>query len=329
LGKLMDAYVEHLRQQKKASYADTRNLVRLHIQQAHAVLCQRKASEITASELRKVINLVKDAGHLRTAAKVRSYLRAAFALGVGAEGNTNLPESFMGFGIDSNPAAALSPIKRNSVPGERALSISELQSYIRRVNELESPVTKRALLLALYLGGQRMEQLLHVRRSDINLSEGLVCLRDGKGKRDVPRLHWLPLSEQTAGWFSELLAMNSPETGLLFSMDGVRPMVAVTASKAVARIAAAMVKSGETDSESSRFKMIDIRRTCETQLARLKISKDIRAQLLSHGLGGVQDRHYDQHTYLDEKRLALATWEQFLAGEGQISADVLRFVRAA
>jgi hypothetical protein len=64
-------------------------------------------------------------------------------------------------------------------------------------------------------------------------------------------------------------------------------------------------------------------------LARLKISKDIRAQLLSHGLGGVQDRHYDQHTYLDEKRLALATWEQFLAGEGQISADVLRFVRAA
>ena len=45
------------------------------------------------------------------------------------------------------------------------------------------------------------------------------------------------------------------------------------------------------------FNVRDIRRTVETMLAGLGISKDTRAQLLSHGISGVQAAHYDQHTY--------------------------------
>ena len=36
------------------------------------------------------------------------------------------------------------------------------------------------------------------------------------------------------------------------------------------------------------FTLGDLRRTAETSLARLGVSKDMRAQLLSHGLAGVQ-----------------------------------------
>ena len=39
----------------------------------------------------------------------------------------------------------------------------------------------------------------------------------------------------------------------------------------------------------------------------------VRAQLQSHGLGGVQARHYDRHDYMDEKRDALRAWERRLA----------------
>jgi hypothetical protein len=53
------------------------------------------------------------------------------------------------------------------------------------------------------------------------------------------------------------------------------------------------------------FQARDIRRTCETALASLKVSKDIRGQIQSHGLGGVQTKHYDMHSYMDEKRNAL------------------------
>lgn len=48
-----------------------------------------------------------------------------------------------------------------------------------------------------------------------------------------------------------------------------------------------------------------LRRTVETRLAAAGVTSDVRAHLQSHGLGGVQTRHYDRHDYLEEKRLAL------------------------
>jgi hypothetical protein len=35
------------------------------------------------------------------------------------------------------------------------------------------------------------------------------------------------------------------------------------------------------------------------------VDKQTRGQLQSHGIGGVQDTHYDAHSYLPEKRKAL------------------------
>ena len=51
--------------------------------------------------------------------------------------------------------------------------------------------------------------------------------------------------------------------------------------------------------------MGDLRRTVETRLAEAGVSLEIRAQLQSHGLGGVQSRHYDRADYLVQKREAL------------------------
>ena len=45
----------------------------------------------------------------------------------------------------------------------------------------------------------------------------------------------------------------------------------------------------------------------------MRISKDDRAQLLSHGLTGVQDTHYDQGKYLAAKTEALRTWNDYLS----------------
>ena len=43
-------------------------------------------------------------------------------------------------------------------------------------------------------------------------------------------------------------------------------------------------------------------------MAALGVSSDVRAQIQSHGLGGIQARHYDRHDYMPEKREALALW---------------------
>jgi hypothetical protein len=70
-----------------------------------------------------------------------------------------------------------------------------------------------------------------------------------------------------------------------------------------------MVKANEA---RTTFSLSDIRRTCETMLAASGVSQDLRAQLQSHGLGGVQNRHYDRHGYMDEKRATLSKWAKKL-----------------
>lgn len=47
-------------------------------------------------------------------------------------------------------------------------------------------------------------------------------------------------------------------------------------------------------------------------MASLGIHKDVRAQVQSHGLGGVQDRHYDRYEYMAEKKAAITAWQDYL-----------------
>jgi hypothetical protein len=58
----------------------------------------------------------------------------------------------------------------------------------------------------------------------------------------------------------------------------------------------------------------DLRRTVGTNLARLGISKDIRARLLNHveGARSVTDAVYNQHEFWHKKRAALELWERDL-----------------
>ena len=98
-------------------------------------------------------------------------------------------------------------------------------------------------------------------------------------------------------------------------------------SAAVADISIALV---EARAVREPFQLRNLCRTCETMLAGLGVSSDIRAQLQSHGLGGVQNRHYDRHDYAPEKAHTLALWAAHMKGvkegNGQQS-NVVRLVR--
>ena len=100
-------------------------------------------------------------------------------------------------------------------------------------------------------------------------------------------------------YFRTLLAYN-PDAEFLFTSDGKRPVSIDTLSSAVTQIS------------GGAYQLRDLRRTSETMLAALGISKDLRAQIQSHGLGGVQDRHYDRHDYMPEKCRALEKWNREL-----------------
>jgi hypothetical protein len=87
-----------------------------------------------------------------------------------------------------------------------------------------------------------------------------------------------------------------------------------TVGDLASEISAAMVASGEA---LAPFGWTDVRRTVETPLIKeLRVSKDLRGQILSHGLGGVEDRHYDRASYVRQIRPVLARWEAWIKKNG-------------
>lgn len=218
------------------------------------------------------------------------------------------------FGIDTNPIASIGALAQFNRARDRNLSAEELQAFLQRLEKVPAGVKKDAVTLALLLGGQRPAQLLRARPVDVDLSAGTITLYDPKGSRKQPRPHVLPLTKKAGGILQALLERDDDEEKgkappFIFTSDGETQLRPETVAGVVAEISAAMVKAKEA---REAFEMRDLRRTCETMLAALGVSSDVRAQLQSHGLGGVQKRHYDRHEYMAEKREALELWQRHL-----------------
>lgn len=207
---------------------------------------------------------------------------------------------------------------------------TELITYRKRLEALEPGPVRDALLLQLLLGGQRFRQLVRVTGGDVDLHGGTIRLFDPKGKRTQPRRHLLPLQGRALEIVKQRLAApvwmpkkkksrapvapSDAERPLLSHRDR-RPLDTVSIAHAGRDIAAAMLEAGEA---RAPFRLGDIRRTCETLLASMRVPRDVRAHLLSHGLGGVQEVHYVRHDFLPEMREALEAWEARLYADNVV-----------
>ena len=302
LRALLDLYCDHLKKGGKLrSSVCAASAFKVHIPDELASL---PAKEITRAQITETIRRVREAGKERTAGILRAYLHAAYEVAMSAETDSAAPADFIPFQIDNNPVRGIKAIP--VAAGQRVLSIDELGRYLAALDDRPSDI---ALKVALLAGGQRMEQLLKSTPADWDQEVKALLLFDGKGKRTAPRKHLLPLADKAAELVSRQSdrAKAAKKAYLFFSEQGER-VNATTPGKRVKEIAKAM--GGEM------FDLRDIRRTCETHLAKIGISQDTRAQLLSHGISGVQAKHYDRYSYTREKRAALARWEEYLLTGG-------------
>lgn len=333
LRALCEAYCDTLEAKGKTQSArQARSILKCHVFEGSPDIATLPASAITAHQIAAMVRKVAEQGKDRAAGILRSYLSAAFNAARKAPFDAKLPAALIAYGVESNPVEPVSTIAVQR--GDRTLVSDELKAYMAALSD--DDLSDLALKLALYAGGQRMAQLLRPKVSDYDKDTQTLRLWDGKGKRTTPREHLLPLAPKAAAIVEKLVerARKQEEanakqedreptySGLwLFSSHGKAQLVDTTPSKRAAEISKAM--KGEA------FDLRDIRRTCETMLAGLGISKDTRAQLLSHGLSGVQAAHYDRHGYTDEKRAALVAWEQRLddIATGKKAANVVQMKR--
>ncbi|GAB3653200.1 site-specific integrase [Ramlibacter alkalitolerans] len=229
-----------------------------------------------------------EAGKKTTARNLRAYLRAAYACAIRADSDPNLPKAFADFQVNTNPVESIAAGKVQA--DKNPLAAAELRKYWGALQD-EPGVIGAALRLHVLTGGQRAAQLVRVQRSA--LAGGTLPLMDPKGKRTEAREHLLPVTKRMR---VELAAL--PAGGYLFSTDGGKtPMHPTSISKWASDVAE---HAGIED-----FQLKRVRSGIETMLAAAGVTKHVRGQLQSHGIGGVQDQHYDAHEYLPEKRKAL------------------------
>lgn len=313
LGRLLAAYVAQMQRDGKKSAREVETAIQRHVQAAWPKLWQWPAADVTTDDLLEVVARVENGGTKRQAAKVRSFIRAAYSAAIDARTSASALPALRALKIKANPARDLGVIRDNSIPGERNLSIAELRAYWKRIN---APGFRYGPLLRFHLltGAQRLTMLERATEDALDMDTLALRLLDYKGRRAQPRQHDVPLIPQAV---QALEAMRTPRGGpyLFTATGGETPASNSTMRDALEVINTAMEAAGELT--GSKFTARDLRRTVETRLSASGVSMEDRGYLQSHGLGGVQARHYDRYKRLKEARAALELLHTIAAGKGR------------
>lgn len=297
LQKLLDAYCDHLKTLGRQAHREARSIFLHHVTHACPAVASLPANEVTNEQIADMMRHAITLGKGRTANKLRSYIRAAYQVAMAARSSPSIPLTFKAFNVTTNPAASTAPDASANKADKNPLSAADLRSYWQSIKFMPGFIGA-VLRLHLLTGGQRVAQFVRLLTKDITADA--IVLFDGKGKPGQPaRPHQIPLIPAAA---SALLECRREGVYALSTDKGVTHVAATTLSRwAVA--AAPGIKD---------FKAKRIRSGVETLLASVKISKDDRGRLQSHGISGVQAKHYDGYEYLDEKRNALEALHRLL-----------------
>jgi len=324
-GDLLTGYIDLLEMKGKKSARGVKTEITAGIEKKQAKIWKKRAVDIDLDDCVKVVAKIKDAGKLRQADKIRSYIRSAFSEAIKARGNVNAPAKLRNMNIKTNPARDMAKVEGSSQARTRALSLSEFRAYWNHVKELPEP-GRSIMMLHVLTGGQRTEQLTRATLHDIDRDTQTVTLLDYKGRRAEPRRHSIPLLPEALACIERLTGTGN----YVVSCDGGKtPINGKYIAERVDKIREAMDKAKEL--EGGHFTPGTIRATIETRLAAkpYRQSSDVLGQLLSHGQGGVQARHYQHHTFHEEKLEALQMLYRMVEGKAEPVAQVLPFEREA
>ena len=281
---LCTAYVELLQQRKKLDARDA-ELTLQRFLAANEELAAKPAHAATSADFVTGLRKLHEAGKVREPGKVRSYAHAAFRTAMLAATDPEIPVKFEAFHVTANPLATIRATPARA--DKRPLSADELRTFWR-IAQAADGTTGALMRLHILTGGQRIAQLLRLQRENVHAD--YIVLHDPKGRRPEARRHVVPLLADAK---TALKAFTGAPG--VFTVDG----------KAISPAVLARLEAEAIGDQIEAFEPKRLRSGIETALASLGVGREIRAQLQSHGLGGVQDRHYDDHDYMPEKRAAL------------------------
>jgi integrase len=291
LQKLLDSYVAHLQRQGRRSHVDADQIFKRHVTEAWPGIAKAPAVDLTPDQVLDMLRRLIEAGKGRTANKLRSYLRAAYQCALDVRTTASIPVVFKSFDVVFNPAAQTRRSPQFDRADKRPFSKADLQTYWKLLVDRQGDEAA-VLRLHLLTGGQRVEQFVRLKWVDV--SDEALTIYDGKGRPGQgPRPHQIPLVSLARADLSIL----KREGEFAFSTTAGQKAISV---RTLAAWAHAIV-----DGAIEGFQLKRIRSGVETLLAANGVSREVRGHLQSHGLTGVQARHYDGHDYMPEKWKAI------------------------
>jgi integrase len=291
LSSLLDDYVKHQATQGRISAREAKNIFDLHVVTAWPATAQTPASEINQDQVIDMLRRLTEQGKGRTSNKLRTYLRAAFQCAVDVRVTASIPVAFKAYAVQINPVAQTRRDGRFDCADKRPLTADELRNYWRLIEKLPG-LRGKCLRLHLLTGGQRIEQLVRLRWADVRADS--ITLYDTKGRPGRgARTHTVPIIKAAV---RDLQAFERDGDYVLSTTKGVKPISGTTLSGWAAQAVGDAIDG---------FQLKRVRSGVETLLAANRISREIRGHVQSHGLTGIQARHYDGHDYMVEKREAL------------------------
>jgi integrase len=211
---------------------------------------------------------------------------------------------------------------------ERTLSDTELGAFLTNVESalFDRPDARRVphVLKLLLLTGQRRGELALARWRDVTLEGKEPSWRIPAENSKTGAPHTLPLSPAAVAEFRALKKIAGSSGYVIPTADGKAAADPKLITRSVARNlkrwqeAAAKIDPPVT---LEPFTAHDLRRTCRTGLARLKVSHDVAERVLNHKLPAMREV-YDQHEPIEEMRAALMKWAQHVEGLASVSTGV-------
>lgn len=304
---LVDAYSADLERRGRVSHKEVEKLFKRTVADPFPKIAALPVDEVTPEKLLPAFRAMSRRGAKRDPEKLAAYLKAAFNTARKARKSVH-SHDFDGFNVTGNPLIDLDASREEPTEAEArefkaarrwVLTQPQLAAYWAAIRDMDTP---RGAMLRLHLltGAQRREQLVRLTRADHDAERGTVMLWDRKGRKGVPREHPLPLLPEAADAIKAMAGVTGP---FLVSLDGGE--TAATTNQLDDAMEAVTRPLADDGALPRHLTPGALRRTVETLLSDANVSKDARAQLQSHGRGGVQDRHYDMSERLALKRAAL------------------------
>jgi integrase len=235
------------------------------------------------------------------------------------------------YGLENNPCDKIKPSELIGAKAKRkrVLTDDEIRLLWKVTGDITYPLGP--LVRMLLVTGQRLREIAHGERSEVDLSEGVWIIPGSRMKNGDA--NEVPLSPLALDIVNSLPRFQGG-TFMFSSTGGRRPVSGF--SKYKLRLDTAMLRAhrralgvpeddgalrralGLADSETippnyriEPFTFHDLRRSMRTRLSALPIPDEVRELMIAHRPSGLHQT-YDLHRYRDEKSRGFQLWADWL-----------------